>query len=236
MNGFVQKNKEKFGSDTTMLKKAFALGDSLSFKRFEFIRRFPNSYVSFWIFFSRVVRSSIVVPDTLMKVYNTSYSRKYKAYKAAKHLEATILNKIAVRSNKLFPDFSAVDIENNKIELSRLKGKYVLIQFWASWCIPCLKEMPDLKKLHEKYKGSEFILISYSIDKDSSAFRKSLQRYAMDWTQIFGDDRLYHSLAYVPIPQIYLLDKTGRTIYNNVSTIDNDLVLLKELLLEHLKR
>ena len=171
-----------------------------------------------------------------MKVYKTAYSKKYERYKAAKHLEALITNKIAVRSNKNFPHISAVDIENNKIELSKLRGKYVLIQFWASWCVPCIQEMPDLKMLNEKYKGPEFIMISFSIDKNLSAFRKALQKYSMDWTQVYGDDRLYNSLSLIPIPQIYLVDKSGRTIYNNTSSIDPDMSLLKKMLIEHLKR
>jgi thiol-disulfide isomerase/thioredoxin len=236
LKDFVKKYESKFATEPSVLQRAFSLGDSASLKTYEFVRRNPDLYISFWVFSSRMVRTALVSPDTLLKIYNKAYSDKYKGYKAAKHLEALIENKIAVRSNKNFPEFSVVDIGNNKIESRKLRGKYVLIQFWASWCTPCIQEMPDLKELNKKYKGQEFLLISFSIDKDSSAFRKALQNYSMDWAQVFGDNRLYDSLAYIPIPQVYLIDKSGRTIYNSTSIADNDRSVLKKLLAEHLQR
>ncbi|HEU5165984.1 MAG TPA: TlpA disulfide reductase family protein, partial [Chitinophagaceae bacterium] len=135
-----------------------------------------------------------------------------------------------------FPDFSTLDINNNRIELSKLKGKYVLIQVWASWCVPCIQEVPDLKIIYDKYKNSDFALISFSIDKDSSAFKKSLVKYSMNWTQVLGDANLCSLLGTIMVPQLYLIDKNGLTIYNGTNTKDLNLMLLKKVLSERLQK
>jgi len=94
--------------------------------------------------------------------------------------------------------------------------------------------MPGLKTIHDKYNSADFTLMSFSLDKDSSAFRKALEKYSMTWTQILGDHHLLDALAYYPIPQLYLVDKTGHTIYNSTVTSDSDLVLLNNILSERL--
>jgi len=232
-HAFIMKNRMKLAIDT-ILRHALALVDSLKHRKVEFIKQFPSSYLSFWIFQNEIVRSDYLRPDSLLKFYNSILSDKYKNSKAAEYLVDMIQNKIAVISNKVFPDFSVVDIQNRKLELAKLRGRYVLIQIWASWCVPCIEELPALKKINERYKQSMFTFISFSIDKDSSAFRRAVAKYSMDWVQVFGDLRLYNSLAEVPIPQLYLLDPSGRTIYSRKATRDFSLMLLQKLLSEKL--
>ncbi|MBS0030820.1 TlpA family protein disulfide reductase [Chitinophaga sp. 22321] len=231
---FYFRNKNIFGSNQDTLQKAFALGDSIGYKKIAFIRQYPDLYISFWTLLTESVHSIFLKPDSLMQLYKDVVSADYKDSKAAIHLHNIIQNKINVSSNGKFPDFSVTDINNNKIELSKLGGKYVLVQLWASWCSPCVQEMPGLKAINDKYNGADFTLISFSLDKDSSAFRKALEKHSMNWTQIFGDNRLGEALAFYPIPQLYLVDKTGHTIYNNTITRDVDFILLREILSERL--
>jgi len=231
---FLRKNVRKIGSDFAVTREASALSDSVTYKKIEFIRQYPDLYVSFWTFLSSIVKTGMLSPDSLMVYYNTFLPAKYKRNKAAEKLLATIQNKINVATNGHFPDFSVTDISNKRIESAKLRGKYVLIQIWASWCSPCVQELPDLKLINDRYKDSDFILISFSTDTDSIAFRKAVEKHSMNWTQIFGDNRLYNSLANVPIPQLYLLDKAGRTIYNGDTMHDTDLTVLKRILSEQL--
>ncbi|WP_343306180.1 TlpA disulfide reductase family protein [Chitinophaga niabensis] len=234
-NTFYHKNKNSLGRDTLLVKRAFALADSVRLKKMEFIRQFPELYISFFAFATEgFAKANDLSPKELMEFYNTVLPDKFKKSKAGDHLAGIIRNKIALTSKNNFPDFSVVDMNGNKIELSKLRGNYVLIQFWASWCIPCIAEVPDLKKINDKYGSSAFKLISFSIDKSLSSCRKAIEKNGMNWAQVMGDDRLYNSLGYVSIPQLYLIDKTGRTIYNSKTINDTDLTLLKKLLSEHL--
>ncbi|NLU95968.1 TlpA family protein disulfide reductase [Chitinophaga sp. Ak27] len=230
---YYRENKHRFGTDTAALQKAFRLGDTLSYREMDFIRQFPDSYISFWTFLSRSVRTTLLPPTKTMELYEL-LPGKYKSTPAGLYVASIIQNKIDITSHTAFPDFVVTDTKNNKIESSKLRGKYVLIQFWASWCAPCREELPNLKAYYDKYKTKNFELVSFSIDKDSTAFRRAVEKYEMDWPQVFGDQRLYEAMAYWPIPQLYLLDKSGRPIYNTSSIRDNDMTLLKNILEERL--
>ncbi|TWF42317.1 thiol-disulfide isomerase/thioredoxin [Chitinophaga polysaccharea] len=230
---YYHENKHRFGMDTAALGKGFRLGDTLSYREMDFIRQFPDSYISFWTFLSKSVRTILLSPAKLMELYDL-FPDKYKSTPAGLYLATIIQNKINIDAHTAFPDFTVTDIKNNKIESARLRGKYVLIQFWASWCAPCREELPNLKAYYDKYKNKDFELISFSIDKDSTAFHRAVEKYGMDWPQVFGDHRLYEAMANWPIPQLYLLDKSGRPIYNTTSIRDKDMTLLKNILEERL--
>ena len=184
-NDFVRKNRTKIGVDPDITRRGSILFDSLRNKKIQFIQQYPELYLSFWTFQQDVVKSGIIKPDSLLKLYN-SLSEQYKKTKAGTYLSSVIFNKLAISSKAPFPDFSVKDTKGNQIELSQLKGKYVLVQFWASWCVPCIKEIPILKEIEKKYRNSPFILISFSIDKDSQAFQKAIEKYSMTWPQVYG--------------------------------------------------
>jgi len=231
---FVLKNRRKLSSDRELLQKATMLVNSVAKKQFEFVKLYPDLYVSFWLFESRLVKTQYS-PDSLMLFYNTVFSDKFKQSKAAKQLYAVLENKVALNSNAKFPDFQAVDTKGNTIKSSALTGKYVLVQFWASWCIPCIQEIPVLKELNKKYDSALFKIISFSIDESADLFKKAVKKYEMNWTQVYGDRRLYNALGIIPIPQLYLIDKTGNTIYNSVKVNDPDLMILKRILAKTVK-
>ncbi|MFT4152986.1 TlpA family protein disulfide reductase [Parafilimonas sp.] len=193
-----------------------------------------NIQIPFWLFESHIARIDLIKPDTLMELYNTVLTDRYKNSKAATYLVSVIKNKIAITSNSIFPDFSVLDIHGNSIESSKLRNKFVLVQFWASWCRPCLDELPSLKELNEEYKDQDFKLISFSIDEDSTAFRKAIEKYSMNWAQIFRGRPLFNSLGGSEIPQLYLINKSGKVIYNKETSNDWNLVLLRKILSERL--
>lgn len=232
---FYYNNRNSFGKDTALVNKAFVLSDSLTAKKLAFINQSPDLYISFWIFISESFKSAFPSAEKLLELYNTKFPDNFKKSKAGEYVASTLRNKIAITSNGLFPDFSVTDINNNSIQLSKLRGRYVLIQFWASWCIPCIEEIPYLKKINDRYNDSTLTIISFSIDQNAFAFKKAIEKHAMDWPQVYGDTRLYNSMAYLPIPQLYLIDPEGHTIYNSINLIDTDQTLLKKLISDRLK-
>src|SRR5512140_3757709 len=86
------------------------------------------------------------------------------------------------------PDFSAQDINGQAVKLSDLKGKVVLLDFWATWCPPCRVEVPNLLEIFRKFKDDDFVLISVSLDRDLAAARKFVKDKEMGWVHIIDQE------------------------------------------------
>lgn len=81
------------------------------------------------------------------------------------------------------PAFSIIDINGKEIELKNYRGKYVLLDFWASWCGPCRREMPNVVKLYDKFKGDKFEIIGISLDIDEAKWKNAIAKMNMTWPQ-----------------------------------------------------
>ncbi len=118
------------------------------------------------------------------------------------------------------PDFSLNDPEGKQVSLSSLKGKYVLLDFWASWCGPCRKENPNVVRLYEQYKDKDFEIYGVSLDRDKDAWIKAIKDDNLTW--VHGSDLKYWSSDVAVqygvngIPATYLLDQEGRVIAKNL--------------------
>ncbi|HAI84135.1 MAG TPA: TlpA family protein disulfide reductase [Chitinophagaceae bacterium] len=117
-----------------------------------------------------------------------------------------------------------------QIALSSLRGKVVLIDFWASWCGPCRKAMPALKTLYADYKNKGFEIYGLSLDADKADWQKAVRTDATPWLHVLdaaGTTADIWNINY--IPYTFLLDKTGKIIAVNPSHAQLE-KLLKELL------
>ncbi|MPR33729.1 redoxin domain-containing protein [Salmonirosea aquatica] len=118
------------------------------------------------------------------------------------------------------PDFTLNNPEGQDIALSSLRGKYVLIDFWASWCGPCRMENPNVVKLYNKYKDKGFAIYGVSLDKDKNAWLGAIKKDGLTWTH--GSDLKFWNSAVAQtygvnaIPATYLLDKEGKVIAKNL--------------------
>lgn len=116
------------------------------------------------------------------------------------------------------PEFTVINENGKEITLQELiQGKkYILIDFWASWCAPCRKEIPNLKKQYELYKDKGFEIISISIDKDSNAWKKALQEENLSWPNFKDNNEDIATLYKVKaVPTMYLIDENGTMIAEN---------------------
>jgi len=118
-----------------------------------------------------------------------------------------------------FEDVQLVDMEGSRVVLSKyISGnKCTLIDFWASWCRPCIEEMPNLVKAYNTYKPRGFEIIGISVDDDRSAWHNAVKAYKMNWIQL-GDDTKSASAIYEvnAIPHTILLDKDGIIVAKNL--------------------
>jgi thiol-disulfide isomerase/thioredoxin len=94
--------------------------------------------------------------------------------------------------------------------------KYILIDFWASWCAPCRKEIPNLKTAYANYSGKGFEILSISIDSDEKAWIKALGQENMQWPNLHDDDKVSKAFNVKAIPATFLVDKNGVIVSDNL--------------------
>jgi peroxiredoxin len=118
---------------------------------------------------------------------------------------------------KAAPDFTVPTIDGKEVSLSSLKGKYVLLDFWASWCKPCIGEIPFMQKAYTNYKRKGFEILSVSVDRDVNAWKKAVEDHKMTWLQGHDTQDISHTLyGVMSIPTTLLLDKDGIIIAKNL--------------------
>ena len=131
------------------------------------------------------------------------------------------------------PDFTQTDTSGAAVTLSSLRGKYVLIDFWASWCKPCRAGNPALVRLYKKYKDYGFTILGVSLDSKKDAWLKAIHDDELPWQQVsdlkFWNNAVAKQYKISSVPQNYLLDSQGVILGKNLSEDDLDQLLEKEL-------
>lgn len=124
-----------------------------------------------------------------------------------------------MQSGKPSPDFAFNDINGKIVTLKSLKGKYVYIDVWATWCGPCCKEIPYLEQLIEKYMHEDICFVSISVDKNQKAWRDMVIKRGMKGIQLnVGDNKEFEKNYMITlIPRFILLDKQGNIINAKMS-------------------
>lgn len=112
------------------------------------------------------------------------------------------------------PDFTFVDINGKQVSLKDLRGRYVYIDVWATWCVPCRGELPHLKKLEETFKGMNIAFVSLSCDKDKAKWEKMVKDDQMGGIQLWGDadNAFLNAYRVQTIPRFIFLDPEGRIV------------------------
>lgn len=116
------------------------------------------------------------------------------------------------------PDFTVKDQNGKAVPLTALcKGKkYVLIDFWASWCNPCRKEIPNLKKLYARYADKGFQIVSISIDKKEAEWTKALKEEQLQWPNFLDTEGIADLYKVKFVPAMYLIDEQGVMVGENL--------------------
>lgn len=149
-------------------------------------------------------------------------SPKYKKESIGKGI-AEILSAARITAiGKTAPDFEQADTAGKMVKLSGLRGKYVLIDFWASWCGPCRAENPNVVKAYQKYHEKGFTVLGISLDQPGhkEAWLKAIHQDQLTWTQVsdlqFWNNAVAKLYGIRAIPQNFLLDKDGKIIAANI--------------------
>ena len=127
---------------------------------------------------------------------------------------------------KMAPEISLPDMEGKVISLSSFRGKYVLVDFWASWCGPCRRENPNVVEAYNKFKERNFTILGVSLDQNIEAWKKAIIDDNLSWTHI--SDLKYWQSEVVPvygiqsIPFNVLVDPTGKVVAENLRGYELD--------------
>ncbi len=133
------------------------------------------------------------------------------------------------------PDFTQNDVSGNPVSLSSLRGKYLLVDFWASWCGPCRQENPNIVKAYETYKDKGFDILGVSLDQGQEEWVKAIADDKLAWKQVsdlkYWNNEVAMLYGIRSIPASFLLDKEGKIIAKNLRGEELE-AKLKELMPE----
>ncbi|WPU94819.1 TlpA disulfide reductase family protein [Mucilaginibacter sabulilitoris] len=185
-----------------------------------FIKDHPTSPVSL-IELANLTYTKIDIKEIANLFKNLSLNLKQTL--RGRNLKIKIDRLLELANGTLAPNFSLPDIAGKSISLSSLKGNYVLLDFWASWCYPCRLENPNLVNQVAKYKGKNFIILGVSLDGpgNKEKWRKAIEDDHITWLQVSDLKGFKSPVAQAfnisGIPQNFLIDPDGKIIDRNLT-------------------
>jgi len=149
-------------------------------------------------------------PDTQTAKSADDVLENMKQHEAAQKVQRTL-----VEGGK-FPDFDEKDLAGKPLSVANYKGKIVLIDFWATWCAPCVGELPNVVKAYEKHHDKGFEIIGISLDQNEAGLKNFTKDRNMPWQQYFDGkgwgNKLAQKYGVQSIPATFLIDGEGKII------------------------
>lgn len=196
----------------------------------KFIKENPGSYISLLALSSL---GPVIDVSELEPLYN-GLTQNLRGMESAKMIKKSIDALKPTALGAMAPDFTQNDVNGAPVSLSSFRGKYVLIDFWASWCGPCRQENPNLVKAYNKFKGKNFTVLGVSLDKpDGKAdWLAAIKNDGLTWTQVSDLNSWNNKVALLyavqSIPHNFLIDPSGKIIAKDLrgSDLDNKLTAI----------
>jgi peroxiredoxin len=184
----------------------------------QFVTKNNHSFAALYVLSSS---GNSLGADKLEALY-AKLSPDYKATSFGKRITDKVESGKITAIGKIAPDFEQPDTLGTLVKLSDLRGKYVLVDFWASWCGPCRAENPNVVKAYAKYNEKGFTVLGVSLDQPGKkeAWIAAIHKDNLTWTHVsdlkFWDNAVAKLYGIQSIPQNYLLDPQGKIIASNI--------------------
>lgn len=215
LNILYKKSKDKGLSDTekeNILLQMDILQNKMDSARIDLIKRHPNSFTS--ALYLSIILDKIPLIEAEELYANLSPQMKNSEFGATTdmRIKGRKITKVGLEA----PGFTMKNNLGKEISLKDFKGKYVLIDFWASWCGPCRAEYPFLKKSYANFKDKGFEIIGVSLDSDKAKWLKALSEDSLSWANVTDLKAAESPTAKLygvqPIPDNFLVDPQGKII------------------------
>jgi peroxiredoxin len=131
-------------------------------------------------------------------------------------------NQVAIKDNLPAPDFKFPGLDGKMVSLSDYKGKVVLVNIWATWCPPCVEEMPSMEKLYKKFKGENFEILAVSIDEPGlKAVAPFMKKSSLTFPALIDSEGTIKTVYGITgIPESFIIDKQGILIKKIIGPVD----------------
>jgi len=213
-------NRYYGNTDSVILKKIQTLQDLLVEKSVKFIEENSTAFISV----------------SLLATYCKEWGKRKSQYlfnKLSQENKATVFGKTVETFIKLnqeieignqYADIKQPSPDGKMLSLFDYQGKYILLEFWASWCGPCRKENPNLVQTYNEYKDKGFEIFGVSADVSETAWKKAIEKDGLFWPQVCELKGSENSGAFIygvfEIPTNYLIDKQGKIIAKNLRGVE----------------
>jgi peroxiredoxin len=175
-------------------------------------------------------------PDKYADVYkklDENLTKKFPGDKNVKMFHEVVGKMLATTSGQEAPEINLPTPDGKELALSSLRGKIVLVDFWASWCGPCRKEMPNVVRAYAKFKDKGFEIYGVSLDQDKTRWLEAIEKDGITWPQVsdlkYWECEAAKLYAVEGIPYTVLLDKEGKIIAKNLRGADLEKAIEKAL-------
>lgn len=187
----------------------------------DYARAHPASYISVYkVYASFGTPGDADLLDTIYVGLDSSLQHSFFGLKIKETLASAKRTAIGIPA----PDFTAPDTKGKAISLSSFKGKYTLVDFWASWCGPCRQENPNVVLAYHKYHPKGFTILSVSLDNNKDKWEEAIKQDKLNWNHVSDLKGWQSSVAVLygvrGIPTNFLLDKDGKIIAKDLRGAD----------------
>jgi|GEM_PF-1296781 len=235
---FSQKHQKQLYSNDSIKMVYAQMLKSIQIRSMQFLKKYPDDYFSFWYFKNEIAIESLTDTkiDTVYLKEQLAYLKTTFSKKYTQNIEGRVLIKMyerklyPLKTHEAAPLFNIKTIDGRNFTLSGLKGKYVLLDFWATWCVPCMDEIPFIKTIQKNYQTNKLTIIGISQDRDLNKLREVVKQKSMNWLHILDRERdisrLYGINAF---PTLILINKKGNIIYKSNYVMNDEEELPKIL-------